>query len=95
MEEKLRVECEFVGVVNGVPVTVTGRGHVGPGKREDERRRHLDVELLADVVPFGFDPAFLALGAFDAVLLQTAGGGRLHEDAQVVGWRGLPWHRFS
>ena len=67
---KLRIECEFLGVVNGAPVTITGRAHVGEG--EDPGRRRLDLELHADVVPLGFDPALLALGGLDAVLLVMA-----------------------
>ena len=67
MEEKTRVKCEFVGVVNGVPVTIGGRGHVGQG--EGPRRRRFDLELTANVVPLGFDPALVALAAADLVLL--------------------------
>ena len=61
MGEKLRIAVEFTGIANGTPVTVTGKGHLGQGR--------LDLELHADVVPLGFDPALLALGALDPVLL--------------------------
>ncbi len=64
---KLRVEIEFGGIVNGVPVTITGRGHVGQGR--------LNAELHADVVPLGFDPALPALGSLDVILAVTVGTG--------------------
>lgn len=57
---KLRVECEFLGVVNGVPVTVIGKGHVGDGR--------LDIELHADVVPLHWDPALVVFGSLDVIL---------------------------
>ncbi len=87
MAGKTRVECEFVGVVNGVPVVVTGRGHVGPVGESDAHgsdpavpgRQRLDIELHADVVPLGFDPALLALGGLDALMLATARSGRPDE----------------
>ena len=64
MTGKLRIGIEFVGVVNGVPVAIAGKAHVGQGR--------LDAELHAAVVPYGFDPALLVLGGLDAVLLLTA-----------------------
>jgi hypothetical protein len=73
--KKTRVDCEFVGVINGAPVTVMGRAHIGGG--DDPGQRRLDIELHADVVPFGFDPALLVLGGLDAVLLLTARDGAL------------------
>ena len=70
---KLRVGIEFVGVVNGVPVAIAGKAHVGQGA--DPRLRRLDLELHADVVPHRFDPALLALGGMGTLLLVTGGSG--------------------
>ena len=60
MAEKLRVEIEFVGVVNGVPVAITGKAHVGQGR--------LDLELLVDRVPLHFDLALVAIASLDLIL---------------------------
>ena len=80
MVGRLRIEIEIVGVVNGVPVAVTGKGHIGSVGESGAQgsdpavpgRHRLDLELLADVVPLSFDPAFLALGGLDALLLVSA-----------------------
>lgn len=65
-QSKVRVASEFVGVVNGVPVRIEGRGHLDPPGSGGSRA--LDVELVTDIVSLGFDSALLALGALDAAL---------------------------
>ena len=71
---KLRVECEFLGVVNGVPVTVIGKGHVGDGR--------LDIELHADVVPLHWDPALVVFGSLDVILAVASLDGGTDSDGR-------------
>jgi hypothetical protein len=63
---KVRVASEFVGVVNGVPVRIMGRGHLDPPGSAGNRA--LDIEFVTDIAPFGFDCALLALGPLDVAL---------------------------
>jgi len=86
---KIRLGVEFTGIANGLPVTITGKAHVGlvgeSGSVDGDRR--LDLELHVDRVPLAFDPALLVLGGLDAVLLLAA-----RDDALPVPDRRLHVH---
>ena len=71
----IRFDIEIVGVVNGVQVTVAGRGHVGrveEQEAEGPEHRRLDMELHADVVPLHWDPALVVFGSLDVILTVAA-----------------------
>lgn len=66
MREKVSVDYRVNGVANGVSISIEGRGHIGEGDEPGHDR--LDIELLTDIVPLGFDPALLLFGGLGSAL---------------------------